>query len=113
MCFKANVLTTIATSTRIEVCQIQGQDSRSSPLPHPKGCMWSGRRLTKIQATTRPDYLWPEIWTDMSKAAQKKEKQETTFEKPKLDNARRLRGVFFIDPKDGEKKKTLQTREKC
>ena len=32
------------------------------------------RRLTKIQAATRPDHLWPEVWSDMSKAAQKKGK---------------------------------------
>ena len=47
--------------------------------------------LTKIQATTRPDYLWLEIWIGMSKAAQK-EKQERAVEKPKVDNARKLRG---------------------
>ena len=28
----------------------------------PKGYMWSGRRLTKIQATTRPDHVSPENW---------------------------------------------------
>ena len=39
------------------------------------GSLWSGRRLTKIQATTRPDCLWPEIWIGMSKAAKKQEKQ--------------------------------------
>ena len=26
-----------------------------------KGCMWSGGRLSKIQETARPEYLWPEI----------------------------------------------------
>ena len=35
----------------------------------PKGHMWSRRRLAQIRATTRPDYLWPEIGTGMSKAA--------------------------------------------
>ena len=25
----------------------------------PDGCMWSGRRLTQILATTRPHHLWP------------------------------------------------------
>ena len=58
-----------------------------------KGFMWSGGRLTKIQATTRRDRLWPEIWTDMLKAAHKKDKQEWTIEQPKLVNARRLRGI--------------------
>ena len=28
----------------------------------PKGYMWSGERLTKIQTTTRPDSVWPEAW---------------------------------------------------
>ena len=27
----------------------------------PEGHMWSGVRLTKIQTTTRPDYVWPEV----------------------------------------------------
>ena len=57
--------------------------------------IWSRERLTKIQATTRPDYLWAEIWIGMSKAAQKKEKQEWAIEKPELDNARKLRGIYL------------------
>ena len=52
-----------------------------------------GRRHTKIQATTRLDFLWPEIWSGMSKAAQKKEKQQWAIEKPKLDNGRKLGGI--------------------
>ena len=68
----------------------------------PEGNMWSVERLTTIQATTRPENLWPEVWTKMGKAAQKKKKQGWANEKPKLDNARRLRGICFIDPKDGE-----------
>ena len=36
----------------------------------PKGRMWSGWRLTKIQATTRPENVWPEVWTQIAKAAQ-------------------------------------------
>ena len=45
----------------------------------PEGYTWTGRRLTKIQATTRPDYLWPDSWTGMSKAAQRREKQQLAF----------------------------------
>ena len=66
----------------------------------PDGDTWSGWRLTKKQTTSRPDYLCPEIWKDMSEAAQPKEKQKWANEKPKLDNARRLRGIHFIDPAD-------------
>ena len=27
----------------------------------PKGCLWSGRRLTKVQTTSRPDHVWQEV----------------------------------------------------
>ena len=63
--------------------------------------MLPGERLTKIQTTTRPDHVWPEIWTKIGNAAQnRKKKQEWAKEKPKLDNARKLRGIYFIDPDD-------------
>ena len=42
------------------------------------------------------------------KAARKKEIQEWAIEKPKLDNARKLRGIYFIDPEDGEYKDTIK-----
>ena len=59
------------------------------------------------QTTSRPDYLWPEIWKDMSEGAQRKEKQKWAIEKPKLDNARRMRGIYFIDPADAQFKETI------
>ena len=37
---------------------------------------------------------------NLSDAAQRKGKQKWAIEKPKLDNARRLRGIYFIDPAD-------------
>ena len=36
----------------------------------------------------------------MSDAAKSKTKQKWAIEKPKLDNARQLRGIFFIKPED-------------
>ena len=60
--------------------------------------MWPGWRLTKRQATSRPDHLWPELWIKMGRNAKLKERQKWSNEKPKLDNARRLRGIYFIDP---------------
>ena len=68
----------------------------------PKGYMWSGERRTKIQTTTRPDYVRPEVWTKIGKAAQNREKQEWAKEKSKLDNARKLKAIYFIDPDDRE-----------
>ena len=47
------------------------------------GKMWPGGGLTKMQATARPDYLWPEIWIGSWKAAEKQEKQDWAMEKPK------------------------------
>ena len=37
-----------------------------------------------------------------SDASKRKEKQKWAIEKPKLDNARRLRGNFFMEPDDEE-----------
>ena len=68
----------------------------------PEGFMWSEGDFIKIQATTGPDCLWFEICSEMSKAAQKKENEEWAIEKPKVDNARNLRGNYFIDPEDEE-----------
>ena len=38
----------------------------------------------------------------VGKAAQDREKHEWNIEKPKLDNARRLRGVYLIDSADDQ-----------
>ena len=78
----------------------------------PEGYTGSGRRLTKIQATARPENLWPEVWSKMGEAAQKKEEQGWPIEKPKLDNTRRLRGFCFIDPENGEYKETIKDARK-
>ena len=64
--------------------------------------MWSSGRRTKVQTTARPDYLWPEAWTKIGKAAQNREKQEWAKGEPTLDIARKLRGIYFIDPDDKE-----------
>ena len=44
----------------------------------------------------------------MSDASKRKEKQKWAIEKPKLENARRLRGIYFIDPKDEEFKDIME-----
>ena len=43
----------------------------------------------------------------MSDASKRKEKPKCTIEKPKLDNARKARGIYFIDPEDEEFKLTM------
>ena len=74
----------------------------------PDGYTWSGERLTTKQTTSRPDTLWPEIWKDMSDASKRNEKQKWADEKTKLDNARKLRGIYFINPDDGEFKDIMK-----
>ena len=44
----------------------------------------------------------------MSEVLKRKEKQKWAIEKPKLDNARRLRGIYFIDPDDEDFKDTMK-----
>ena len=47
-------------------------------------------------------YVWPDMWKHMSDASKRKAKQKCAIDKPKLDIARQLRGVFFIEPDDEE-----------
>ena len=70
--------------------------------------VWSGWRLTKRQATFGPYHLWPELWRGLAINAKLREKHKWAIEKPKLDNARRLRGIYFIDPEDKEFKETMK-----
>ena len=74
----------------------------------PEGYVWSGERLTGKQQTSRPDHLWPEFWKTMGKNAKLKEKQKWSNEKLHLENARKLRGIYFIDPEDKGFKETIK-----
>ena len=69
----------------------------------PEEYMWSGKRSTRKQLTSRPDHLWPELWRGMSKNAKLREKHKWTIEIPKLDNASRSRGIYFIDLEDNNR----------
>ena len=69
-------------------------------------------RLTRMQLTSRPDHLWPELWEKMGKNALLKERQKWSHEKLHLENARKLRGICFIDPEDKEFKETIKNARK-
>ena len=58
--------------------------------------------LPSPKKTSRPDSVWPDMWNHVSDAAKSKAKQKSIIDKPKLENARRLRGIFFIEPEDEE-----------
>ena len=69
-------------------------------------------RLTRKQQRSRPDHSWPEIWTPMGKNAKLKEKQKWSNEKFHLDNARKLRRIYFNDPEDKEFNDTINNASK-
>ena len=48
----------------------------------------------------------------MGKHAKLKEKQKWSIEKFHLENARKFRGIFFIDPEDTEFKETIKNARK-
>ena len=78
----------------------------------PDGYTWSGRSVTRKQTTSRPDTVWPDMWKHMSDAAKRKAKQKWAIEKPKLDNARHLRGVFFIELEDEDFKDIMKNAKR-
>ena len=78
----------------------------------PDRYMWSGVRFTRKQLTSRPDHQWPELWKSMGKQAKLKEKQKWSDEKLHLENARKLRGIYFIDPEDTEFRETIKNARK-
>ena len=53
-----------------------------------------------------------EIWSGMPKAAQRREKQQWAVEKPKLDNAGKLRCIYVTDLDDMKFKDTTKNARK-
>ena len=74
--------------------------------------MWSVEKLTRKQITSRTDHLWPELWKSMGKHAKLKEKQKWSEDRIHLENARKLRGIYFIGPEDTEFKETIKNARK-
>ena len=66
--------------------------------------VWVGD-LQGQQTTSRPDDVWPDV--EIHVRCREKEKQKWSIEKPKLDNARHLRGRFSIEPNDEQFKRTM------
>ena len=100
----------IGTLMALETCLILGQVSHSLLYPTKKLLTdkgGPGARLTRKQLTS-----WPELWKSMRKNAKLKEKQKWAEEKIHLDNARKLRGIYFTDPEDKEYKETIKNARK-
>ena len=82
-----------------------------SEIP-PNGYLWSRGRLTRRQVTSRPDHLWPELWTKLGRNAKLRDRQKWSNEKQKLDNVRRLWGIDFIEAQDKKFNETIKNARK-
>ena len=105
----------IGTLMALETCLILGQVSHNSLYSKKKlltDTCGPGGRLTRKQLTSRPDHPWPELWKSMGKHAKLKEKQKWSEERIHLENDRKLRGIYFIDPEDTEFKETIKNARK-
>ena len=96
----------------IENCQIRGQVLQRPRCWMQKTTGWiylvrgeTDKKANDIQTRLS---LWPEIWKDMLEASKRREKQKRAIEKPKRDTARKLRGIYFIDPADEEFKDIMK-----
>ena len=91
------ISTTIGTSLEVENCQLSGQVSQDSPYS-------TKNHRMDIHGPGGDNY----VWKHMSDATKRKEKQKWAIEKPKLDSARKLRGIYFIDLDYGEFKDIMK-----
>ena len=105
----------IGTLMALETCLILGQVSHNLLYSTKKlltDILGPGGRLTRKRLASRPDHPWPEQWKSMGKHAKLKEKQKWSEEKIHLENARKLRGIYFTDPEDKEFKETIKNARK-
>ena len=102
----------IGTLMALETRLILGQVSHNLLYLTKKLLTDIRERLTRKQLTSKQDHLCPVIWKTMGKHAKLKEEQKWSEEKIHLDNARKLRGIYFIDPEDKEFKETIKNARK-
>ena len=74
----------------------------------PDGYMWSGGETDKKSADIQARLFMARTLDEIGKKCQAEEKHKWAIEKPKLDNARRLRGIYFIDTEDKEFKEAFK-----
>ena len=84
-----------------ENCEMHGRVSKRFILLNERpldGFSWSGGRLTRKQTTSRPTMYGQICGSTRLMHQNAKRSKKWAIEKPKLDNARQLRGIFFIEP---------------
>ena len=73
--------------------------------------MWSGERLPKIQATTGPGLLWPDVCgPEREKQLNEKNSSNVPWRSQSSTMRESLRGIYFIDPEDKELKEAMKKR---
>ena len=106
----------IGTLMALETCLILGQVSHNLLYSTKKALdeyMWSGVRLMRKQFTSRPDHLLARVMEVNGKARQAEgEAKVVCDEQLHLENARKLREIYFIDPEDMEFKETIKNARK-
>ena len=80
----------------------------------PDGYMWSGEEIDEKTAYIQARSSMARTLEINGKArpAEGEEKQKWSEEQLHLENARKLRGIYFIDPKDTEFKETIKNARK-
>ena len=77
------------------MCAQDSQDSTEGK----GGYTWSGRETKKPLVLMMHGHICENLCPMQQK---NKAKQKWAIEKPKLDNTRHIRGIFFIEPDDEE-----------
>ena len=99
-CWSA-ALTIVGTSKGTEICRMRGQDSHDSP--YWKNNLQMGRHSGLTSCGQR-------CGKTCEKQRNENKNKSGLSKKPNLDNARRLRGIYFTDPADAEFKETIQKK---
>ena len=76
----------------------------------PDGCTWSGGKIDEKAAYIQAKSFMARALEVNGKECKLKEKQKWSNEKLHLENERKLRGIYFIDPED--KKETIKNARK-
>ena len=88
------------------------QFSRTNERP-PNGHTWSRERRKKVQSTSRPEYVWPEVSSNVSKKFSTKKMNGIGFSTGRSSTMlEKLRGSYDVDPEDVEVKKNTMKNER-
>ena len=105
----------IGISMGQETCLFLGQVSHNLTLHDekaPDGYTWSGVGLTRKAADIQARLLLARVMEVNGKECQAEGEQKWAEEKLHLENARKLRRIYFIDPEDTEFKETIKNARK-